>query len=382
MNDIKQALRDEEERVGNLTGSHGTAKVRELRDHLEAEREKAREWRDDLQTDLAEAPSHLHAAAPPRPTPGGGTRTQVRSGAVVAATGASFPAPDAPVGFAGRARLRGRRREPPSRLGRRLMQPTRGRAVSGYDRLGAERPRTVRDHTEKWQRLRTLTRRRRQARAVAAFCASKRITVDALAQLSHGRKPGRPRAVPRLRGHQRRRPDHRDQVPAARRDVARQLRRAALDLAAADRDRRPDVARLADRRGRDRRRPAVRARRRPLRDPGAARRRAHVPARVGGPDPARARRSRSATTPTRTATRAPRRPRRIIGGRTVRVRPPIEGGDWCDWAGDARRVRQARPAARPLRVRQLRRLRRARSSRSPSRCSASRARCSSPPGRC
>lgn len=25
---------------------------------------------------------------------------------------------------------------------------------------------------------------------------------------------------------------------------------------------------------------------------------------------------------------------RVIGGRTVRVRPPVEGGDWCDWPGD------------------------------------------------
>jgi hypothetical protein len=25
---------------------------------------------------------------------------------------------------------------------------------------------------------------------------------------------------------------------------------------------------------------------------------------------------------------------RIIGGRTLRLRPPVEGGDWCDWDGD------------------------------------------------
>jgi hypothetical protein len=24
---------------------------------------------------------------------------------------------------------------------------------------------------------------------------------------------------------------------------------------------------------------------------------------------------------------------RVIGGRTVRIRPPVEGGDWCDWEG-------------------------------------------------
>ena len=25
---------------------------------------------------------------------------------------------------------------------------------------------------------------------------------------------------------------------------------------------------------------------------------------------------------------------RMIGGRTIRLRPPVEGADWCDWAGD------------------------------------------------
>ena len=38
---------------------------------------------------------------------------------------------------------------------------------------------------------------------------------------------------------------------------------------------------------------------------------------------------------------------KIIGGRTVRVRPPIEGGDWCDWSGTADEfVRLARPRDR------------------------------------
>jgi AAA domain len=48
---------------------------------------------------------------------------------------------------------------------------------------------------------------------------------------------------------------------------------------------------------------------------------------------------------------------RIIGGNTVRVRPPVEGGDWCDWAGGreafAELIREARseserPFALPL----------------------------------
>lgn len=36
----------------------------------------------------------------------------------------------------------------------------------------------------------------------------------------------------------------------------------------------------------------------------------------------------------------------IIAGRTVRVRPPVEGGDWCDWAGDRADFVQLVQAAR------------------------------------
>jgi AAA domain len=48
---------------------------------------------------------------------------------------------------------------------------------------------------------------------------------------------------------------------------------------------------------------------------------------------------------------------RTVGGTTVRLRPPVEGGDWCDWAGDrkafAALIREARsegerPFALPL----------------------------------
>ena len=50
----------------------------------------------------------------------------------------------------------------------------------------------------------------------------------------------------------------------------------------------------------------------------------------------------------------------IIGGGTVRVRPPIEGGDWCDWPGTAEEfVKLARPRDRFEFV-ELRRLRRPR----------------------
>ena len=38
---------------------------------------------------------------------------------------------------------------------------------------------------------------------------------------------------------------------------------------------------------------------------------------------------------------------RIIGGRTVRVRPPVEGGDWCDVAELDDDLRQARPRPAP-----------------------------------
>jgi hypothetical protein len=44
---------------------------------------------------------------------------------------------------------------------------------------------------------------------------------------------------------------------------------------------------------------------------------------------------------------------RIVGGKTVRVRPPAEGGDWCDWNGDrdefVQLVQAARGAAEPER---------------------------------
>ena len=89
----------------------------------------------------------------------------------------------------------------------------------------------------------------------------------------------------------------------------------AVDLAAADRRRQARLARLARRRRRDGRRAAVRARRRRRGDPGAPGRRSHLQARVGRADPARRDASRSATTPTRTATPAPRRPRRSSAAR-------------------------------------------------------------------
>jgi hypothetical protein len=42
---------------------------------------------------------------------------------------------------------------------------------------------------------------------------------------------------------------------------------------------------------------------------------------------------------------------RIIGGRTIRVRPPIEGGDWCDWEGDREAfIRLAQPPREVMHV--------------------------------
>ena len=72
----------------------------------------------------------------------------------------------------------------------------------------------------------------------------------------------------------------------------------------------------------------------------------------------------------------------IIGGRTLRVRPPVEGGDWCDWDGDRDAFLEARapgprassspptPSSPPA------------NTRPPNRCSARRARFSSRSGRC
>jgi AAA domain len=38
---------------------------------------------------------------------------------------------------------------------------------------------------------------------------------------------------------------------------------------------------------------------------------------------------------------------KVLGGKTLRVRPPVDGGDWCDWAGSAEEfVRMATPQPR------------------------------------
>jgi hypothetical protein len=39
---------------------------------------------------------------------------------------------------------------------------------------------------------------------------------------------------------------------------------------------------------------------------------------------------------------------RIIGGRTIRVRPPVEGGDWCDWPGTREEFLELVNAARGM----------------------------------
>ena len=89
----------------------------------------------------------------------------------------------------------------------------------------------------------------------------------------------------------------------------------------------------------------LRPRRRRRRDPRAPGRRAHVQARVGGADPARRHASRSATTPTTTATPAPRRPRRSSAARTRARAPARRGRRLVRLAGRPRRVPRARSAA-------------------------------------
>ena len=76
---------------------------------------------------------------------------------------------------------------------------------------------------------------------------------------------------------------------------------------------------------------------------------------------------------------------KIIGGRTVRLRPPDGYGDWCDWEGRPRRVprtyRRRAGERRHVRVHPSTSSSRTRSRR-PSRCSVSPARSSSPAARC
>ena len=169
----------------------------------------------------------------------------------------------------------------------------------------------------------------------------------------------------------------------ARRLLARHDAESAVDLAAADRRRQARLARLARRRGRDRRSRLVRARRRRRRGRSCSRPAlARFKPRVGGADPAR---RTVALCPRRrraTATTAPRRPRRSSAARTLRVRPPVDGGDWCDWDGgrdeflELVRGSQAGRASSSRRSPSSSRIR----SRRPSRCSASPARSSSPVG--
>ena len=182
----------------------------------------------------------------------------------------------------------------------------------------AERkPRRIIDHTATWERLEDAAQANGQAaERLERFCATKRITLaglDALgARVVHRRGGGRAR----VRGQKRRRRGDGDQVPAARR-LARTTRRRkhpstwlrpivvgkrdSLDWIVAEGE--TDAARL------------VRPRRRRRRGARAPGRRSHLQARVGRGHPARRPRRRSATTPTRTATPAPRKPRRSSAAR-------------------------------------------------------------------
>ncbi len=126
-----------------------------------------------------------------------------------------------------------------------------------------------------------------------------------------GRSPSRGQGRARLRGRERRRPRHRDQVPAARRLLARARRpRTPSTLAAADHRRQARLARLDRRRGRDGRGAAVRARRRRRRRSWCSRPEPARSSASGRRSSRAAHASRSATTPTRTATPGRRRRRR------------------------------------------------------------------------
>ena len=74
---------------------------------------------------------------------------------------------------------------------------------------------------------------------------------------------------------------------------------------------------------------------------------------MGGAHPPRRPRRRSATTPTSDGDAGAEKAAAIIGGRTVRVRPPLDGGDWCDWKGGREEFLElvkAPTSSAPLRV--------------------------------
>jgi hypothetical protein len=204
-----------------------------------------------------------------------------------------------------------------------------------YDRLRDDRePRTVRDHTDAWNKLPPIGEVNGDAHAdVAAFCERKRITVDALAQLGarHAvRREMRCLAFSGANGNGKvtaikYRPLHGSSHDSFAENPSVWLRpiivgdRLSLDWVIAEGE--TDAARLVDLVG----------------DECAI---------LVLPAGAKAFRREWADVIPRGATVAlchdadddgdagAEKAARIIGGRTRRVRPPVDGGDWCDWDGD------------------------------------------------
>ena len=252
----------------------------------------------------------------------------------------------------------------------------------------AERkPRRIVDHTATWAKLEPVGSVNGQAdERLERFCESKRITLaglDGARRARTARRGGRRRA--RVRGRERRRRRHGDQVPAARRLLARRRRprtpstwlrpivvgkRDSLDWLVAE--------------GETDARSPRRARRRRRRDARAPGRGSHVQARVGGAHPARRHASALCHDADEDGDAGAEKAAKIIGGTTVRVRPPVEGGDWCDWDGGRDEFLELVGAHAPRRATSSRRSPTSSRTRSrrPSRCSASPARSSSRAARC
>jgi hypothetical protein len=207
--------------------------------------------------------------------------------------------------------------------------------VSAYSDVGAERPRTVRDHTQTWERLRRIGDAPDSVRAeLARFCESRRITLEALEQLgtrvTRRRDTGLCLAYAGTNGNGvvvaiKYRPINGSSHDSVAEPPSVWLRpivignTSSLDWLVAEGE--TDAARLYELVG-DR------------------------CAILALPAGARTFRKEWADLIPRGATVAlchdadedgdagAETAARIIGGRTVRVRPPVDGGDWCDWDGD------------------------------------------------
>ena len=206
--------------------------------------------------------------------------------------------------------------------------------MSGYARVEREQSRTVRDHTERWNQLTPIGQADDEARtAITRFCESKRITFDALERLgtrvtrrdvgyclayAGGNGNGKVTAIKYrpLNGSSH---DSFAEAPSVWLRPIVLGDRGSLDWLIAEGE--TDAARLFGLLG-DRY------------------------AILVLPTGARAFQREWADVIPRGATVAcchdadedgdqgAEKAAGIIGGRTVRVRPPVDGGDWCDWDGD------------------------------------------------